>query len=196
MSIIKKDGTIFRDVDCAPQWVTAFRNIIMKKRYIYTMLFGVPGLLISLIISFIIFGMTTGLLWLYFFGDNPWPLTTEKTLPLLFVLIFIPLWVTFITVGYLSGKNLESDPAINRKHVVISFILTLTPLFLIVIHQLRVGNIGPKSASILCSDFCSQNGYSASAMPPKNSGQRLCSCFNESGVETVKVPINTVVPSK
>ena len=173
-----------------------FPNIIMRKRYIYSILFGVPGFLISLIISFIIFGMVTGLLWLYFFGDNPWPQTTEKTLPLFFVLMFFLLWIAFITVGYIIGKNLEQEPGVNKKHVVVSLILTITPLLLIVIHQVRVGNIGPRSDSILCSDFCSQNGYSASGMPPIKSGQEVCTCYDEFGNEALKVPINDIVLSK
>lgn len=179
-----------------PLQATYFPNIIMRKRYIYSILFGVPGFLISLIISFIIFGMVTGLLWLYFFGDNPWPQTTEKTLPLFLVLMFFLLWIALITVGYIIGKNLEQEPGVNKKHVVVSLILTITPLLLIVIHQVRVGNIGPRSDSILCSDFCSQNGYSASGMPPIKSGQEVCTCYDEFGNEALKVPINDIVLSK
>jgi len=168
----------------------------MRKRHIYSILFGVPGFLIALIISFIIFGMVTGLLWLYFFGDNPWPQTTEKTLPLFFILMFFLIWIAFITVGYIIGKNLEQEPGVNKKHIVASVILMITPLLLIVIHQLRVGNIGPKSDSILCSDFCSHNGYLASGMPPTNTGQEVCSCYDKSGNEALKVPISGIVPSK
>lgn len=140
--------------------------------------------------------MVTELLWFYFFGDNSWPQTTEKTLPLFFALMFSLLWIAFITVGYIIGKNLEQDPGVNKKHVLVSLILTITPLFLVVIHQVRVGNIGPKSDSILCSDFCSQNDYSASGMPPIKSDQEVCSCYDEFGNEALEVPINDIVLSK
>jgi hypothetical protein len=168
----------------------------MKKRYIYSFLFGAPGFFVSLILSFIIFGATTGFLWIYVFGDNHWPLSTEKGLPLLFVLTFLVLWIAFITVGFITGKNLEENSDFNKKHIMFSVGLTIAPIFLIVLHQLSVGNIGPKSDNMLCSDFCSQNGYSASGMPPKNSGERSCICFDDSGNEIMRVPIDSIVPSE
>jgi hypothetical protein len=110
--------------------------------------------------------------------------------------MFFLLWIAFITIGYIIGKNLEHEPDVNRKHIVVSLILTFTPFLLIVIHQVRVGNIGPKSDSILCSDFCSQNGYLASAIPPTNSGQEVCGCYDDFGNEALKVPISDIVPNK
>ena len=93
-------------------------------------------------------------------------------------------------------KNLEENSDFNKKHIMFSVGLTIAPIFLIVLHQLSVGNIGPKSDNMLCSDFCSQNGYSASGMPPKNSGERSCICFDDSGNEIMRVPIDSIVPSE
>lgn len=164
----------------------------MKKRYLYSILFGIPGFFISLIISFVIFGVAAGILWIYFFGDNPWPSSTEKILPTLFVLIFLTIWVTSITAGYITGKKLESDPALNKTHILVSGGLTVMFILFVVLQQLSVGNIGPKSEDVLCSEFCSRQGYSGSGMPPRNSGERSCSCYDNFGNEVLKVPLNGI----
>jgi len=164
----------------------------MKKRYLYTLLFGIPGLFVAGLISIFVFAAFTGLLWLYLFGDNPWPASSETLISVLFVAVFAVLWIGFIVLGYLVGKKLETDPQLNRKHVLISGGLTLLFILLIVFQQWRVGNLGPKSDGVLCSEFCSRHGYSASGMPPQNSGDRTCSCYDDSGNEALQIPIDVI----
>lgn len=166
----------------------------MKKRFLYSLLFGIPGFFVSAIISLVIFGAAIGILWIYVFGDNPWPVSTETLFSILLVLTFLILWAATITIGYFTGKRLEKDPVLNRKHILVSGALTIMFVLLIVLQQLSVGNIGPKSDSVLCSDFCNQKGYVGSGMPPRNSGDRSCSCFDESGNEVLKVPLDSIEP--
>jgi len=168
----------------------------MKKRYLYSILFGIPGFFISLIISFVILGAAAGILWIYFFGDDPWPPSTEILLPILFAVVFLMVWIAFITVGYAAGKKLENDPVLNKKHVLISSGLTIMFILFIVIQQLSVGNIGPKSEGVVCSEFCSRQGYLASGMPPEDSGEKSCSCFDDAGNEVLKVPLESTTPGK
>jgi len=164
----------------------------MKKRYLYSILFGIPGLFIAGIISVAIFGAVAGMLWIYFFGDNPWPASAEKMLAFLFALTFLMLWITSITIGYVTGKRLEKDPRLNKSHILLSSGLTLLFIFFIVLQQLSVGNLGPKSDDMVCSDYCSLNGYSGSGMPPRNSGDRSCSCYDNSGNEVLKIPLDRI----
>ena len=79
----------------------------MKKRYLYSILYGAPGFFVALIVAFILFGVAAGFLWIFVYGDNPWPQSTEKILPTLFILIFLVLWVASITVGFKYGIKLE-----------------------------------------------------------------------------------------
>jgi hypothetical protein len=164
----------------------------VKKRYLYSILFGIPGFFISLIVLSIVFAFTAGILWLYFLGDDPWPSSVETIFPILFFSGFLAMWVTLIIVGYRAGKKLESDPQLNWKHILVSVSLTLLFILFISVQQLSVGNIGPKSDELVCSDYCSLQGYSGSGMPPKDSGQRICSCFKDSGVEVIKIPIQSI----
>ena len=109
---------------------------------------------------------------------------------------FLALWIGSIVVGFITGKRLEADPELNQKHILASVGLTIAPILFIVLHQLSVGNIGPKSDGLLCRDFCSQKGYSMSEMPPKNTGDRSCICRDDSGQEALKVPIDSIVLSE
>ena len=158
------------------------------------MLFGIPGFFVSGIISLVVFGAVIGMLWIFVFGDSPWPLALETILSIILAMIFLIAWITLITGGYWLGKKLEKDPAWNWKHIWISGGLTLAFILLLVLQQWSVGNIGPKSESMLCSDFCVQHGYSGSGTPPQNSGEKTCSCFDNSGNEALKVPLDHIDP--
>jgi hypothetical protein len=161
----------------------------MKKRYIYPLLFGVPGFLVSLVISSIIVGASAGFLWSYVFGDRPWPASSEKILSLLFIPIFLTLWIISLFVGFIIGKNSEEDPKLNTTHIMVSAAAVIALIVLIVLHQLSVGNIGAKSDTILYAEFCGEKGYSGSGLPPKDTGDLSCSCFDEYGREVMKLPM-------
>ena len=164
----------------------------MKKRYLYSLLFGIPGLFVAGIISIAVFGGLMGLLWIYIFGDNPWPPLVETMVSILFVLVTLILWIGFMILGYFVGKRLEEDPAMNRSHVLISAGLTLLFILFIVFQQWSIGNLGPKSDTVLCSDFCAQHGYSGSGMQPQTSFHRMCSCYDDNGNEVMTVPLDII----
>ena len=52
----------------------------MKRRYVYVLLFATPAFLASIIVSLLLFGAAAGVLWLFVFGDNPWPSLPTKCL--------------------------------------------------------------------------------------------------------------------
>jgi len=166
----------------------------MKKRYLYSILFGIPGFFISLIITMVITAGMLGILWIYFFGDDPWPASAEMIIAIVFGLTFLTVWIASMALGYITGKKLEGDPVLNRSHVLVSGGLTLIFILFIALQQLRVGNIGPKSDDVLCSEYCSGQAYSGSGMPPRNSGDRSCSCFDNSGNEVLKIPMDAIDP--
>jgi len=166
----------------------------MKKRYLYSLLFGIPGFLVAAMSSLAIFAAVAGVLWIYVFGDDPWPFLVEGVSGLLFVITFLIFWAVAIAAGYFTGKNLEKVSALNRKHVLASTLLTLVFVIFIVLQQLSLGNIGPKSDTSLCGDFCGQQGYAGSGVPSQDSGLRRCSCFDSSGHEALTVPLDRIDP--
>ena len=168
----------------------------MQKRYLYSLLFAVPGLFVALIVAALAFGAATGFLWLFVFGDNRWPESSGNMLTLLMIALFMVLWLTSIVAGFVTGKKLEAESGLNKKHVMISVGLTIAPILFIAFHQLNVGNVGPKTDGQLCRDYCLENGYSGSGMPPKNSGDRSCFCYDDSGQEILPVPIENLLPAE
>ena len=164
----------------------------MKKRYIYSLLFGIPGFFIALIISFIIFGLLAGVFWLFVFGDNTWPSSSGPILTGILILTFLVLWIATIMIGFATGKKLEKDPQLNMSHVLISGGLTLLFILFIVLQQLSVGRLGPKPDSVVCGDYCSLNGYSTSGLPPLESSDRTCTCYDDFGNEAIKIPLDKI----
>lgn len=165
----------------------------MRKRYLYAFLFAVPGFFVALIIASLLFGAAAGFLWIFVFGDNSWPSATEKILPILLILSFLLLWIGSAVAGYATGKKLEFEAGLNRKHILVSVVLTVVPILFIVLHQVRVGNIGPKSDGQLCRDFCREKGYAMSGMPPEISGPRSCFCYDAEGHVILNVPIENLL---
>jgi len=165
---------------------------MMKKSFIYSLLFGIPGFFIALIVAFVLVGITAGAFWNFVFGDNPWPTWTETLLPAVFVFAFLLVWIVLIVVGYLTGKRLEADATLSMNHILIACGLTIAFILVILFQQLRIGNLGPKSDSALCSDYCLLNEYSGSGLPPRNTGDQTCSCYDNFGNETLKIPLDQI----
>ena len=95
-------------------------------------------------------------------------------------------------VGFSIGKKLEKDQSMNTWHIVLSSGLTILFILVIVLQQFSVGNLGPKSDGELCSDYCISQGYSASEMPPRDSGDRTCICYDDLGNESQKILLDEI----
>ena len=160
----------------------------MKKPLIYFLLFAVPGFFFSLIIAFALTGLAAGFFWIFVFGDNPWPESIETILPLLLILFFLVPWFFSIWIGITTGKRLEAEVEMNKKHILISIGITVTPILFIALYQFKFGNISPKVDGQLCDDFCRQKGYSVSTFISTESSDESCVCFDDSGREALNVP--------
>lgn len=159
-------------------------------------LFVLPGAFISLILSSLATGATAGVFWVFIFGDNSWPDYAGKILTAVYGIGLVGGFLASLALGYSTGKKHEVDSELNKRHVLISIILTFVPLLIIVLHQWSVGNIGKKHDSIICIDYCLEQGYSSSGMPPKDSGDESCICYADNGEEVIKRPIKEIPPAK
>ncbi len=109
----------------------------MKRRYLYMLLFGIPGLLLSFLMTLVSFGMMMGILWLFVFGDNSWPAAVDTLLPILLIVVLLALWTASLWGGYQVGKHREADPRLNLSHVLASAALTLVLLAFVLVAALR-----------------------------------------------------------
>ena len=162
----------------------------MENKYLYSLLFAVPGFFVALTISFIIFGAGAGFLWIYIFGDNPVSSSLSSLIGVLavvfIIIIFLIFWIIFIAIGFSVGKKIGNDKILKRRHILFSGIVTLL-FILFIVFNFDIVRLAPKSDSDLCSDMC--KGYSTSSLSPKNSGQRTCSCLDNSGKTVISAPL-------
>jgi hypothetical protein len=161
----------------------------MKKRYLYAILFGIPGLSVAALLTAVSLGAAAGFLWLFVFGDSPWPQAVQTLLPAVGLIVFVAAWAGISVWGYRYGIRQEDGRPVERRHLLIAAAATILPIVIVILHQYRVGNLGPKSDGERCSDYCNEQGYAASGMPPRNSGDRSCLCYDGKGRTVLKLPL-------
>lgn len=168
----------------------------MKRRYAYVLLFAVPATLAAAIGAVLVGAAVAGGLWLFVFGDNPWPASASTALTVLLVLVGVGAWVGLLTLAYAFGKTQEVRATPILRPLLAAAGATSILVFLVVFQQWSVGNLGPKSIDVLCSEYCREKGFPASGMPPRDSGAATCSCFDMKGGEALKVPIGEITLRK
>jgi hypothetical protein len=168
----------------------------VKRRYLYILLFGAPALVASIIVSVLLFAAAAGVLWLFVFGDNPWPSSADTILVAMIIFACLMLWAVFLSVAYAVGKKQEANAALNVQHVIASVGATALLVLLVALHQWSVGNIGPETDGLLCSEFCRGKGFAGSSMPPRDAGAATCSCFDAQGREAVNVPMGDITAER
>ncbi|PKO87260.1 MAG: hypothetical protein CVU18_11435 [Betaproteobacteria bacterium HGW-Betaproteobacteria-12] len=164
----------------------------MKRRHLYVLLFGVPALLASIIVSLALFAAAAGVLWLFVLGDNPWPASASDLLVTLLIFVCVTSWVSLMSIAYFFGKKQEANAVLNTKHVMASAGATALLVALVALHQWSVGNIGPKSSGLVCAEFCQGKGFAGSSMPPADGRAATCSCLDAHGQEAVKVTMEEI----
>ena len=115
----------------------------MKHRYLYALLVGVPGIVLSLLLMYILFGVAAGALWIFVYRDNPWPAWSHRVVPVIFAFDVLTVWLPFLLIGFIIGKRLEQSPTLNKRHVLISVGLTILFILFSVSYQVRIPNMGP-----------------------------------------------------
>jgi len=162
----------------------------MQKRYLYAILFGIPGFFVTALLTAVLLGAAAGFLWLFVFGDSPWPETTQTLLPVAALAVFLAIWAGVVIRGYRYGKGREDGRPVERRHLLIAAGATLMPIVIVILHQYRVGNLGPPSDGERCRDYCKEQGYAQSGMPARDSGDRSCICYDKKGREVLKEPLD------
>ena len=165
-----------------------------SRRRLYVLLFAVPALLVSVIAAALMVAGAAGVLWLFVFGDNPWPPVADAVLGAVIFLGGGGVWVALLYAAYALGKQQEARPTLNTRHV--AFAIGATILLAAVIGarmmQLDVGRT--RSDDLVCADLCRADGFAGSGMPPQDSGDRTCSCYDGQGGEARRIPLAQVAP--
>ena len=144
--------------------------------------------MVAAIAAFVVAGLGGGILWLFVYGDDTWPQAAETVVTLVAVVASLVTLAALSSASYSFGKKRESSVGLSWQHVALAFgVSTLLPA-LVLLHQLSVGNIGPQSDSLLCSDFCTARNFGSSSFPQDGT----CRCYGSDGSEALNVSMNSV----
>jgi hypothetical protein len=162
---------------------------MINRRHTYVLLFAVPALLVSIIAAALMLAASAGALWLFVYGDAPWPNTANVLLGAIFFLAAAVVWLALLFVAYVVGRRQESERSLNKGHVALSIGATVV-LAMVIIFRVAGWNVaGAQGDSVVCADLCLAEGFTASGLPPRNSGDRTCSCYDAQGQETRRVAL-------
>ena len=153
----------------------------IRRRFLYVLLFTPPAVLVSAVAGATAAAAAAGVFWLFVLGDDPWPGWSGPVVAVVALTAFLVLLVAYLLVAWSVGKQQESKPSINRTHVAVAIVSTLTLTAFIAV-RFFAGQ-APQSDSERCAALCRDQGFSASGMPPRDSGDRTCSCYDANGRE-------------
>lgn len=90
------------------------------------------ALFLAPVAAYGVVGLLAGVLWLYVFGDDPWPPATDWAIPFVGLIVFISVAACCIYLAHRYGrqKEIEADGAPRREWRRI-YLVTMVPLVLI-----------------------------------------------------------------
>ena len=162
---------------------------MINRRHVYVLLFAVPALLLSIIAAALMLAASAGALWLFVYGDDPWPNMANVLLGAIFLLVAAALWLALLFVAYTVGRQQEGERPLNKRHVALSFGATVVLAAIIIVRLAGLNVAGARSDSVVCADLCRSEGFTASGLPPRDSGDRTCSCYDAQGQEVRRVTL-------
>lgn len=151
----------------------------MKRRYLYALMYSVPAFIFSVVFMVVVTAAIGGVLWIFIYGDNPWPSFIDRYSPIFMIAVLATAWLILLWAAFAWGKRQEALPSLNMKHLYLAAGSTAALVLAVLIHQLSVGNIGPKADVLACADFCAARKLSATF--PQDG---TCHCYGSDGIES------------
>lgn len=160
----------------------------MKPRFSYLLLFLPPSVMAAFIAAVFAAGAGGGILWLFVYGDNPWPQAANNMLMAVVIVVCFATLATLSFASYSFGKKRESCGGLKWPHVALAAGISILLPALAFLHQLSVGNIGPQPDSVLCSEFCLTKNFRSSMIPHDGT----CRCHGMDGREALSVSMESI----
>lgn len=114
----------------------------MKARFAYPLVFFIPSAMAAMLSAIVVGGAAGGILWLFVFGDDPWPAGTDKAVMTLVFLVAGATMAALLYASYSIGKKREELGGLSRQHLLVAFAISvLLPAFAL-FYEWHVGNIG------------------------------------------------------
>ncbi|MFH1366432.1 MAG: hypothetical protein ABIH38_00390 [Patescibacteria group bacterium] len=156
----------------------------MKKRFVYSILLGIPGAFISFWVS----SFFAYIIWMAIGFGGGSHLNLDTIANIILFVSFVVILGLFIAIGFVIGRKLEKNPRFNKLHFLVPIIITI-PLAIFTFKAL-VSNF--QSSQDLqgqfnkCKLICEEEGYSRGGSlggPAGYPGNDLCNCYNMGGSE-------------
>lgn len=154
------------------------------------LLYAVPAFILAAIVTVVVTVAIGGVLWIFVYGDSPWPSFVDRYSPLFIVAVLATTWLALLSAVIAWGKRQEARASLDMKHVYFAAGATLSLVLLVLVQQRSVGNIGPRPDVIVCSDFCTARKFQASRFPQDGT----CGCHDTNGTEALRVPMSRIRP--
>jgi len=104
----------------------------VKARYSYPLLFLVPSAMIAFLAMAATVGAGAGALWIFVYGDDPWPESSRTLLLVLGLIAFIATLALLLVAGFVYGKRREGCGGLAKRHAVAAVgISVLVPLLVL-----------------------------------------------------------------
>jgi hypothetical protein len=114
----------------------------VKARYSYPLLFLLPSAMVAFLAAFVVAGVGAGILWIFVYGDRPWPESVNTMLMGVAIAGSALTLTALVALSYFIGKSGESRGGVPRSHVVVALVISVGLPLLVLLHQWQVGNIG------------------------------------------------------
>jgi len=114
----------------------------MKARFAYPLAFFIPSAMAALLSAIVVGGAAGGILWLFVFGDDPWPAGTDKAVMTLVALVAGATLAALLFAGYSFGKKREVHGGLSRQHLMLAFAISVLLPALALLYEWQVGNLG------------------------------------------------------
>lgn len=106
----------------------------MRLRHGYLLAGVAWALFLAPAVTFAVLGAGLGALWIYVFGDNPWPPATDWVIPLIGLVVFLSVAACCIVFAYGYGRRRETEAGEDPRREWRKVLLwTLAPLALIAV---------------------------------------------------------------
>ena len=117
----------------------------MKARYAYPLLFLLPCAMLAALAAVLAAAAGAGLLWIFVYGDDPWPEAAGDVLMIAAGAVFVLGLSMFMGLGYSFGRRREARGGVRRAHVALAVGLSVALALLALLHQWQVGLLGAHS---------------------------------------------------
>jgi RsiW-degrading membrane proteinase PrsW (M82 family) len=117
----------------------------VKARYSYALLFLLPNAMMAFLAGVILAAAGAGVLWIFVYGDSPWPESANTALMTAAVATSASLLAALVALSYRFGKNQETKGGLRRSHALVAVSVSILLPLLVLLHQWQVGNIGSNS---------------------------------------------------